>query len=78
MSEVYELWRRPPIGMKDGMMPVLLTAFLLSNREELSIYREGVFLPKFTDLDIEYLVRDPHDIQFRWIEMGRRSNTVTF
>ena len=69
VSEVYELWRRPPIGMKDGMMPVLLTAFLLSNREELSVYREGVFLPKFTDLDIEYLVRDPNDIQFRWVEM---------
>lgn len=74
-SEIYDIWRRPPYGVKDGLMPVLAVAFILSCRNELAVYREGVFRARFDDVDVEYLAKDPATIQFRYMDIsdvGRR------
>ena len=44
-SEIYDLWRRAPFGIKDGLLPVLTAAFVLSHRKEIAFYREGA-LPR--------------------------------
>jgi hypothetical protein len=69
ISELYDLWRRPPLGVKDGLMPVLAVAFILSKRETVAFYREGIFQARFRDLDVEYLAKDPADIQLRWMDL---------
>lgn len=69
VSEIYAVWRRPPLGIKEGLLPVLSVAFLLSQRSSLALYREGVFQTRVTDLDTDFLVRDPSDVQFRWMDL---------
>lgn len=76
VSEIYELWRAPPIGLKDGLMPILAVAFLLSYRQSLAIYRQGIFQAKFRDLDIDYLVNDPRDVQLRWMDLSEVSRKL--
>ncbi len=76
VSEIYEVWRQPPYGIKDGLMPVLVVAFILSHRENLSFYREGVFQPKFKDIDVDYLVKDANDIQLRWMNLSNISKEL--
>ncbi|WP_119396943.1 ATP-binding protein [Pannonibacter phragmitetus] len=70
LSEIYSVWRQPPFGMKDGLMPVLAVAFILSCRETVAFYRQGIFQARFRDLDTEYLARDPNDIQLRWMDLS--------
>lgn len=70
MKEIYELWIQPPYGVKEGLLPTLGVAFFLSQREGLAFYREGVFSAHFTDLDIDYLVKDPSTIQLRWVNLS--------
>ena len=70
VTELSDTWRRPPFGIKDGLLPVLSVAFLLSQHSDLAFYREGVFQTRITDLDVDFLVRDPSDIQFRWMDLG--------
>ena len=70
VSEVYEVWRRAPIGIKEGLLPVLAVAFILSQRTTLAIYRQGIFQARVTDLDIDYLAKDPADIQLRWMDLS--------
>lgn len=70
VSEIHETWRRPPFGVKNGLLPVLSVAFLLSQQSDLAFYRDGVFQTRIRDLDIEFLVSDPSDVQFRWIDLG--------
>ena len=75
ITEIYEVWRQAPLGIKDGLFPVLAVAFLLSQRETLAFYRQGLFQARVSDLDIDYLARDPADVQLRWMnlsEMSRR------
>jgi len=70
VSELYDLWRKPPFGVKDGMMPVLAVAFILSRRNDVAIYREGIFRARFDDVDVEYLAKDPTTIQVRWMDLS--------
>ena len=76
VSEVHDLWRSVPFGVKDGLLPVLSVAFLLSLRGKLAFYRQGVFQTGLTDLDTEYLSRDPSDIQVRWMDLSDVSRSL--
>ena len=70
ISELFDIWRQPPFGIKDGLMPILAVAFVLSQREKLAVYREGIFRAKFDDVDVEYLAKDAECIQLRWMDLS--------
>ena len=69
-SELFDEWRKPPFGVKDGMMPLLAVAFVLSQRDKIAVYRDGIFRAKFNDVDVDYLAKDPAFIQLRWMHLG--------
>ena len=73
VGEIYELWRDAPFGIKDGLLPILAVAFTLSKSHNLAFYRQGVFQVRMTDLDTDYLAKDPEDIQLRWMDMSNVS-----
>ena len=70
VSDLYEIWKVAPYGVKEGLLPVLAVAFLLSERGALAFYRQGVFQAGLSDLDVDYLVNDPRDIQIRWMDLS--------
>ena len=76
VAEIYDTWRRPPFGIKDGLLPVLAAAFLLSQRTKLACYRDGLFQARVTELDMDYLTRDPSDIQLRWMDLSEMSRRL--
>jgi hypothetical protein len=76
MSEIYEIWRQPPFGVRDGLMPVLAIAVILSCKENLALYREGIYQAVFKDIDTEYLSMDPKCIQIRWMDLSERSRDL--
>ncbi|MBZ0259261.1 MAG: ATP-binding protein [Hyphomicrobiales bacterium] len=76
ISEIYDLWRAAPFGVKDGLMPVLSVAFVLSRKENVAIYREGIFRARFDDVDVEYLAKDPTFIQLRWMNLSEVSRNL--
>lgn len=69
-SELFDEWRKPPFGVKDGMMPILAVAFVMSQRDKIAVYRGGIFRAKFDDVDVDYLAKDPSFIQLRWMDLG--------
>ena len=76
LAEIYDIWRDPPFGIKDGLMPVLAAAFILSKRCELAFYRQSIFQSQITDLDMEYLARDPHSVQLRWMDLSDEARSL--
>ena len=76
MAEIYDVWRRAPLGIKDGLLPVLAVAFLLSQRRTLAFYRQGIFQARISDLDIDYLAKDPADVQLRWMDLTEVSRRL--
>ena len=76
VSDIWEAWRQPPLGIKDGLMPVLTAAFMLSMRDRLAFYRDGVFQSRLTELDMQVLARHPGDIQLRWMVLPQESREL--
>ena len=73
ISELYHIWREPPFGVKPGLLPILVVAFILSQIDKLAIYRNGIFRARFDDVDVEYLAKDPSFIQIRWMNLNNFS-----
>ncbi|MDE2987445.1 MAG: ATP-binding protein [Chloroflexota bacterium] len=76
VAEIWAEWRKPPFGVKDGLMPVLTAAFMLSMRHRLAFYRDGVFQSRLTELDMQVLSRHPGDIQLRWMILPQESREL--
>lgn len=76
LSEVYDVWRDPPFGIKEGLLPVLAAAFILSRQRELAFYRQSIFQSQITDLDMEYLARDPLSVQLRWMDLSDEARAL--
>ena len=70
LSELFDEWRKPPFGVKDGLMPILAVAFVLSQRDKLAVYRDGIFRAKFDVVDAALFCRAPDSIQLRWMDLG--------
>ena len=76
VSEMYEIWRGQPFGIKDGLLPVLAAAFILSQRRDVAFYRQSIFQARVTDLDMDYLAKDPRDVQLRWMDLSESSRQL--
>lgn len=70
VAEIYDIWREQPYGVKDGLLPTLAVAFILSQRNHLAFYRDGIFRARITDVDVEYLAKDPAYTQLRWMDLS--------
>jgi len=67
-AEVYELWAKPPFGVKSGLLPVFLLAFALAHAEHVAVYRDDMFEPKLTDVDADELLQSARRFNLRWID----------
>ena len=76
VSELFDRWRKPPFGLKDGLMPILIVAFVLSHRDKLTVYRDGIFRARFDDVDADYLAKNPDIIQLRWMDLSEGSRNL--
>lgn len=72
VDSVYECWQRPPFGMKQGILPVFLTAFLLAHKANVAVYKDGMFIPRLSDADIDEYLQDPTRFTLRWISIDEQ------
>lgn len=59
VTELFAALSAPPYGLTNGVLPILLCAFLLACPDETTLYREGTFVPEPTVADWEVLMRRP-------------------
>ena len=59
LSELFALLSKPPYGVLDGPLPVLLCAALLVHDHEVALYKEGSFVPVLNVPDFELLMKAP-------------------
>jgi energy-coupling factor transporter ATP-binding protein EcfA2 len=76
LGELYSLWRGRPFGIRDGLMPILAVAFILSTKKNVALYRENIYQSSFKSLDVEYLTIDPESIQLRWVNLSENSRAL--
>jgi hypothetical protein len=59
LGGLYRALERPPLGVKSGTVPVILAGVLLYHSHDISVYRDGTFLPQLGPEHFEVLVKQP-------------------
>jgi hypothetical protein len=65
LSSLFDRWRGRPFGVKDGLLPVLGLAFIMSRAEEVSTYLDGAFTSRIGDLFVDRLLQDAASVRLR-------------
>ncbi len=65
LRRLYGALLSSPIGMKEGAIPVFVTAALLASRDELAIYEHGTFRPLLAIDVSERMLRNPHHFDIK-------------
>jgi hypothetical protein len=60
------LWQAPPFGLRDGLFPILIIAYILSRVDSLAIYLDDAFQPRLSPILTDRLAQDPGCIRVRW------------
>lgn len=69
INELYDILHRPPYGVKQGIIPVLLLAVLSHQNDYLSVYIDGSFIPVLGAEHFELLVKKPELFSVRYFEI---------
>jgi hypothetical protein len=56
---LFEELRKPPYGVRDGIIPLLLTAFAVSHDSEIAFYKDGTFLREMNGEAMLVLTKAP-------------------
>jgi hypothetical protein len=66
VATIFEALRRAPYGVRDGLTPLLLTAFAIVNEKEVAFYKDGTFLRELNAEAMLLLTKAPErfDVQF--------------
>ena len=65
VKDIYAALLSPPVGMKAGVVPVLVTVALLAFSDEVAIYEHGTFQPLLTSELSERMVRNPGHLEIK-------------
>ena len=72
VGDIYSLWGRSPYGIKAGVMPVLMLAYLMANRAHMAVYLDGVFQTSFDDVFVDKLLQKPEAVTVKLIDRSVR------
>lgn len=76
LPELIVILKKPPFGMREGPIPVLLCAFFLVYREQIALYEEGLFVPELRIEVLERLMRNPDDFEIQRIKISGLAKEV--
>lgn len=70
VGDIYKMWCCSPYGIHDGIKPIVFLAYMLSRKDILSIYKEGMFLPEFGDVEVDELLQNECKFKLRKVIVG--------
>lgn len=70
IDNLYHLLQKPPYGMKEGAIPVLLLAVFIHHSDYLSIYYDGSYIPVLGAEHFELLTKRPELFAVKYLEIS--------
>ncbi|MBV6501088.1 MAG: hypothetical protein CJBNEKGG_03584 [Prosthecobacter sp.] len=78
VDRIIDELRRPPFGMRDGLIPILLVAIYVQHEAELAIYEDGRFVSDVEEFLKMRLVKAPDTFEFQLCRIhGMRKELLT-
>lgn len=78
ISKLYDRLEKPPIGLRNGPIPILLCAVLLHYESEIALYEDGSFVTDISSAVFERLMKSPDKFELKRFRMtGLRSDVFS-
>ena len=61
--------RKPPFGVRDGMIPLLLTVFAIAHEQDVAFYKDGSFLREMTGEAMLVLTKQPERFELQYCKI---------
>lgn len=73
VNDLYELLRKKPFGIKEGLLPIFLVAKLVSHPDEVAVFEVGIYVPVINAALLERLMKAPgrFELQFFPVDKSR-------
>lgn len=65
LAAIYDTWRRPPFGVRDGLLSILAVTYLMTRAGQCAVYLDGAFKPAADSFFVDRLLQDPASIRLR-------------
>lgn len=75
LQDIYDIWVEK-FGVRQGLLPIIGVAFILSNRNQFALYLDGIFRSSFDDYVIDCLTQDANRLQLRWMDLSDVSRQI--
>jgi len=66
LADIHAVLRSPPIGMKPGAIPVLVTGVLIATKDTVALYEHGTFRPVLSEAVCDRMVRNPAHFEVKY------------
>ena len=76
VSRIYEHWKSPPFGIRNGVLPILAMAFVMTNRTSVAVYNEDIFQTEINELVTDFLLQKNSTVQLRWVDLEGRNKKL--
>lgn len=74
LDELYDKWSKRPYGLKRGVMPVLVLAFLIAHRATIAVYVDGLYQALIDDVFVDRMLQEPKAIEFRRVVRSKKDD----
>lgn len=68
LDVIFDVWAKPPYGLKRGVMPILALAYILAKRSALAVYVDDVFQSGVDPLLFDRILQNPAEIRIKHID----------
>lgn len=75
-NEIDAIWSSAPFGVRAGVRPILMTAFLMAYKGNLAVYKDGMFVASLNDADIDEYLQDKKRFAFRWVVVDTEKSKI--
>lgn len=69
IADLFDELRRAPFGVRDGMIPLLLTVFAIAHEQDVAFYKDGSFLREMTGEHMLVLTKQPERFEIQYCKI---------
>lgn len=69
IAALFDELRRPPYGLRDGIIPLLLTVFAIAHEQEVAFFKDGTFQRELTGEMMLLLTKAPEKFEIQYCKV---------
>lgn len=70
VSDLFEELRKPPIGARDGLLPLMLAVFCVAEAQHVAMYEDDAFLHEIGGAEFHRLIKVPESFELQYCKLS--------